>query len=179
MAADERSEPSEKTLPSKPHRVVGITLFIGVLCAIVGFVILTHSGRQSEDGYGMGTRLMMESLDYALNCYYEDWGKYPWMETTPDGRMGAVEVSLRPAAGTEDDAEAILYAALTAKLRHGPYTTEKQTVQRKTKSGTYTLFVDGWGRPIRYRLSEPGQNPPVLESEGADPRDSGDNLRNY
>ncbi|MCX5682737.1 MAG: DUF4190 domain-containing protein [Planctomycetota bacterium] len=130
------------------------------------------------------TQQTFVALDAALDRYQDDWGKFPWIETTPDGLMGAVDESpkknLRPAKGTPDDAAALLYAALNCRLKRGPYATGARlmSIGREANGVHYRLYCDGWGRPIHYDVPEHGKKKPLLTSEGPDLGDQGDQLTN-
>ncbi|MBM4016724.1 MAG: DUF4190 domain-containing protein [Planctomycetes bacterium] len=128
------------------------------------------------------TSRMFSQLDAALQRYSDDWGRFPWTADTPDGLMGAADPKkgLRPAAGTDDDAAALLFAALNLRQKRGPYIANAgmRILEKGSGGASYRVYCDGWGRPIRYGPPEGDGKKPLLESEGADPDDQYDNLTN-
>jgi len=106
------------------------------------------------------TRLL--AIVAALQAYAEDYnGKFPYstqiMDT--DGKIILVKVDDPAILGisltdvpSEYQEEVILYGALTSARRRGPYykAAGGQTVVRKEGTKEFTLFADGWERPIRY-----------------------------
>jgi YD repeat-containing protein len=147
-------------------------ILLGLAALVAGDAIWDAFAKPDEQ-----TRRTLAALDVALSRYHDDWGKYPWTETTPDGLMGAVDETpkkgLRPAKGTADDAEALLYAALNCRLKRGPYVSGRglMTTEKEAAGVRYRIYYDGWGRPIKYALPDPGMKKPLLQSLGDDPDD--------
>jgi len=147
-------------------------ILLGLVALVAGDAIWDALTKPDEQ-----TRQTIAALDAALSRYHDDWGKYPWTETTPDGLMGAVDETpkkgLRPAKGTADDAEALLYAALNCRLKRGPYVSGRglMTTEKEAAGVRYRIYYDGWGRPIKYALPDPGMKKPLLQSLGDDPDD--------
>ncbi|MCX5655610.1 MAG: DUF4190 domain-containing protein [Planctomycetota bacterium] len=148
-----------------------VTSAVGILLGIVALM----AGDEIWDAFtkpDLKTRQTFAALDAALSRYQDDWGKFPWIENTVDEVMGAVdntpEKGLRPAKGTPDDAAALLYAALNSRLKRGPYTLGAclMTLEKEAGGVRYRVYCDGWGRPIRYALPDPGMKKPLLESDG-------------
>jgi len=130
------------------------------------------------------TRQTLAALDAALDRYHDDWGKFPWIETTPDGLMGAVnddpKKGVRPMKGKPDDPEALLYAALNMRQKHGPYVAGRalMSIEKEANGVRYRLYCDGWGRPLNYDVPEQGKKKPLLESGGENPDDTSGHLMN-
>ncbi|MCX5675334.1 MAG: type II secretion system protein [Planctomycetota bacterium] len=131
---------------------------------------------------------LFTALDAALQQYYGDFGKYPW-DADPAGQFqadyGKVANDYLPLASktpkvptaevAQERRDAMFYAAMAMRQRHGPYYGSAATAarQRKTTTGeTYLVFVDGWGRKVLYSTPATpatGQSPaPLLRSLGAD-----------
>ena len=168
----------------RPLAVAGIAT--GAL-SVVAWVVVLVAGNAIWEAFTKPdevTRQTFAALDVALGRYRDDYGKFPWIEDTPDGLMGAVndtpKESLRPAKGNPDDAEAVLYAALNCTLKRGPYIRggHLMSIEREAGGVRYRVFCDGWGRPIHYDVPNPGTKKPLLESDGGDPDDPSENLTN-
>ncbi len=133
--------------------------------AILGILIAMSVGayRTAMEGAKRDSTLAtLGQLKAALQDYADDWGHlYPWTATT--GSMGQVNDDLKLASG-EYAEEALLFAALTMRRRHGPYVKGVQDFveTRKQDSDTFAVFVDGWGNVIEYEAG----TPPVLTSPG-------------
>jgi hypothetical protein len=149
----------------------------GVL-SIVAWVVVFVAGDAIWEAFTKPdavTRQTFVALDDALKRYQDDWGKFPWIETTPDGLMGAVDEtpkkSLRPAKGTPDDAAALLYAALNCRIKRGPYIAggRLMTLEKEANGVRYRVFCDGWSHPIHYDVPGHGMKKPLLTSDGPDP----------
>jgi len=160
-----------------------VTSAVGILLGIVALV----AGDEIWDAFtkpDLKTRQTFAALDAALSRYQGDWGKFPWIENTVDGVMGAVddtpEKGLRPAKGTHDDAAALLYAAINCRLKRGPYALGAclMTLEKEAGGVRYRVYCDGWGRPIRYALPNHGMKKPLLESDGEIPGDPEGQLTN-
>jgi hypothetical protein len=171
-------------MKGRPLAVAGIAT--GAL-SVVAWVVVLVAGNAIWEAFTRPdevTRQTFAALDAAMARYQNDYGKFPWIEDTPDGLMGAVndtpKKSLRPAKGKPDDAEAVLYAALNCTLKRGPYIGGGRLMSIEKEAGgvRYRVFCDGWGRPIHYDVPNPGTKKPLLESDGQDPDDPSDNLTN-
>ena len=171
-------------MKGRPLAVAGIAT--GAL-SIVAWVVVLVAGNAIWEAFTKPdgvTRQTFAALDAALGRYQNDYGKFPWIEDTPDGLMGAVndtpKKSLRPAKGKPDDAEAVLYAALNCTLKRGPYIRDGHLMSIEKEAGgvRYRVFCDGWGRSIHYDVPNPGTKKPLLESDGQDPDDPSENLTN-
>jgi hypothetical protein len=174
----------EGMMKGRPLAIAGIVT--GVL-SIVGWLVVFLAGDAIWDAFtkpDVTTQRTFAALDAALDRYHDDWGKFPWTETTPDGLMGAVDEtpkkSLRPAKGAPDDAEALLYAALNCRLKRGPYVTGANllTLEKEFKGVRYRVYCDGWGRPLNYDVPESGMKKPLLTSDGPDPDDPDGQMTN-
>ena len=174
----------EGMMRGRPLAVAGIAT--GAL-SVVAWVAVLVAGNAIWEAFTKpdgATRQTFAALDAALGRYRDDYGKFPWIEDTPDGLMGAVndtpKKSLRPAKGKPDDAEAVLYAALNCTLKRGPYIRggHLMSIEREAGGVRYRVFCDGWGRPIHYDVPNPGTKKPLLESDGGDPDDPSENLTN-
>ena len=155
--------------------------------SIVAWAVIGIAGEAIWDAFTRPdevTRQTLASLDVALKRYQDDWGNFPWTDTTADGLMGAVDEtpkkSLRPIKGKPDDAEALLYAALNCRLKKGPYITGRRlmTLEKEVNGVRYRVFCDGWGRMIHYDVPERGQKKPLLTSDGSDPDDPDGQMTN-
>jgi len=160
-----------------------VTSAVGILLGIVALV----AGKDIWDAFAkpdLKTRQTFVALDDALRRYQDDWGKFPWIENTVDGVMGAVddtpEKGLRPAKGTHDDAAALLYAAINCRLKRGPYALGAclMTLEKEAGGVRYRVYCDCWGRQIRYALPNHGMKKPLLESDGEIPGDPEGQLTN-
>ncbi|MFO8013655.1 MAG: type II secretion system protein [Phycisphaerae bacterium] len=164
--------------------VMGI---LGILVALVvgaAYSVSQHAAR-TETEQTLGT------IQAALSKYFDDWNKYPWYEDKNQWSVGARnhplmgevrggtplgEPGYRPLDGRDlgrgrgDPAAACLYASLSMDERNGPYYTgsggnvETLTLGHENK---YTVFVDGWGRPIHY--FQPPPKPPAERPSGFPP----------
>jgi hypothetical protein len=130
------------------------------------------------------TQRIFVALDVALDRYYDDWKKFPWTADTFDGLMGQVDArkGLRPAKDADDDAAAVLFAALNLRMsgKRGPYIPNAgmRILEKNSGGVSYRVYCDGWGRPIYYDPPPRGAKKPLLESDGEDPDDPDDNLTN-
>jgi len=161
-------------------------MVIGAL-SIAAWVVVGIAGDAIWDAFtkpDQVTRQTLAALDAALDRYHDDWGKFPWIDTTPDGLMGAVDDNpkkgVRPMKGKPDDAEALLYAALNMRQKHGPYVTGRalMSLEKEANGVRYRLYCDGWGRPLNYDVPESGKRKPLLESGGENPEDTSGHLTN-
>ena len=178
---------------SRGFTLVELITVVAILGILVTVAIGSWLGLKDHQCRAQ-TVQMFQTLDAALAKYYEDWGKYPAptgaISTTSDFAAVAQSTSLPPylnlrTASGADDNEGVLYAALTLKVRHGPYYKGGVTsTLRKTRAdGTgYTLFADGWGRKINYDIqSTVLGKPPRLWSTGSDELNTNSqyNIKNY
>jgi prepilin-type N-terminal cleavage/methylation domain-containing protein len=178
-----------------------VVAIIGILMSLVVGAFTSVRARYQRDA----TLEVFRAIEAALQQYYSDWSMYPYNDNVeiddpskPSRRiqiMGKVDNSLSPARdfGGDLEKQAILFAALTARVRNGPYMggATPLTMEVKTVSSgkTYAcmVFVDGWGHPILY--GPPVSGAPVsgvsavtlprLESKGANEGDKEDNVKNY
>jgi prepilin-type N-terminal cleavage/methylation domain-containing protein len=217
MTAPSRHGPSSGFTLVELLTVMGI---LGILVALVvgaAYSISQHAARTE-------TEQTLSTIQAGLSKYFDDWHKYPWYEE--DNQWGGArfhplmgqvrggireEAGYRPLDGRDlsrergDPAAACLYASLAMDERNGPYYTgsggnvETLTLEEEDK---YTVFVDGWGRPVHYFQPPPkpsGEAPagagagdaqyyhsvPLLMSEGPEKDMPGmddtkeDNLYNY
>jgi hypothetical protein len=85
--------------------------------------------------------------------------------------MGAVADDLNPQSVAYPE-ETLLYTALTARVRKGPYMEGASGSAIAVKDGDkeFSVFPDGWGRPIEYRKVPIGSEnqKPELVSGGPD-----------
>jgi prepilin-type N-terminal cleavage/methylation domain-containing protein len=168
--------------------VMGI---IGILVAM----IIGAAGAVREHIFEQNTKALFEGLSSALDCYYSDYGSYPWhdkdspypMMSLVDGRSGLNPLALGPdPAFTTDGGNAMLVATLSQPQRRASEgyfrPSGGQIVERKNASGLlYRLFEDGWGRPIFYyppdmamklqRSRGPGQQGTVTYDSGVQTKD--------
>ena len=115
------------------------------------------------------TRTRLQTIVAALQAYAGDYSEmFPYFKQIKDssGKIIMVEVDDQAILGISlsgaptgygvrgfTRAEVVLYGALTSARRHGPYYKGAggQTVVRKGTGGKeFTLFADGWERPILY-----------------------------
>lgn len=184
--------------------LVELLTVIAIMAVLISLVVGAFTGVKNRVARE-NTILMFRALEGALQRYYADWGAYPWSEevkfTVSDRVRGDTQVvvmdkadlaSVPGSSGKGIQATALLYIALNARVRNGPYLpgSSTQAIEKKITSGsstyTYQAYADGWGRPIMYApppkrdqrdLSKPLL--PRLESKGADEFDPTDNLKNY
>jgi len=184
--------------------LVELLTVIAIMAVLISLVVGAFSGVKNRVARG-NTILLFRALEGALQRYYADWGAYPWFEevkfTVANPVTGNTQViimdkadlaSVPGSSGKGIQATALLYIALNARVRNGPYLpgSSTQAIEKKITSGsstyTYQAYADGWGRPIMYApppkrdqrdLSKPLL--PRLESKGADEFDPTDNLKNY
>lgn len=177
-----------------------VMAILGILVGLVvgaGHAILQHAARTE-------TEQTIAGIQAGLSRYFEDWHKYPWYEENDNQwggsgahpLMGVVREGSRDEAGyrplDEQDMErgdpgaACLYASLSMDERSGPYFIGSggnvQTLAYR-RQDRYSVFVDGWQRPIHYFQPPPkpgGERPagattshveyyrsaPLLMSEG-------------
>jgi prepilin-type N-terminal cleavage/methylation domain-containing protein len=182
-----------------------VVAIIAILMSLVVGAFTSVRARYQRDA----TLEVFRAIEAALQQYYSDWGMYPWPNdataeceiddpSKPSRKikiMGKVDNTLNPALNFGGDLEkqAILFAALTARVRNGPYMggATPLTMEVKTVSSNKTyacmVFADGWGHPILY--GPPVSGAPVsgvsavtlprLESKGANEGDKQDNVKNY
>jgi prepilin-type N-terminal cleavage/methylation domain-containing protein len=163
--------------------LITVVAILGILVSLmVGAVqgVRTHVARKA-------TVELFAALDAALQRYYDDWGKYPFIGTSAVEDFGSVNADYKPltSGDLQTQRNAMLYAALNMTLRNGPYF-KGSVGQAQLRSGPqgkpFYVFLDGWGRDIRYLPDATVTAPPVLESSGADPGDDAnidnDNMRN-
>jgi prepilin-type N-terminal cleavage/methylation domain-containing protein len=171
-----------------------VVAIIAILMALVAGAFTAVRGSYQR----AATIEVFRAIEAGLQNYYNDWGMYPYRApveiadpSKPSRKiqiMDTVAVSLNPVAGAGDiELPALLYAALNARIRSGPYmggSTPLTKEVKTTSSGrTYTcmVFVDGWDRPILYGppVSGSGITMPRLESKGVNEADKEDNVKNY
>ncbi|MCX5671815.1 MAG: type II secretion system protein [Planctomycetota bacterium] len=202
---------SPKGDPPRAFTLVELLTVIAIIAILMSLIVGAFTGFKGRVARE-NTGLMFRALESALQAYYRDWGAYPYFEEVvikvkvPDPSnpgstkdkdervMDQVSDTLIPPGGSKDlEAMGILYAALNARMRNGPYMpgSSSQTVEIMVSTGgrayPVMVYADGWGRPIMY--GPPLQNPnpadgsrptlPRLESRGGDEFDKGDNLKNY
>jgi prepilin-type N-terminal cleavage/methylation domain-containing protein len=177
------------------RRPRGFTLVeLITVIAILGILVtLTVGAVQGvrNNAARKATEEIFSALDAALQRYYDDWGKYPYISTTGD--FGVVDWTnqeeykfLRDISNSQMKANATLFAALTVNRRRGPYfrggITQAKIFKTQDFGGKpYRAFTDGWGREISYVPGGTITSPPRLESLGAndDPTALTDNMRNW
>jgi type II secretory pathway pseudopilin PulG len=173
---------------SRGFTLVELLTVIAIVIVLMALVVGGYQGikvrTQREN-----TMVMMAALEAALKAYYNDWGKFPWKDDTTNDAMATVDFTynpLRTVSGNEEDkASALLYAALNMRARNGPYFqgAAAQTVERKTGTGStamiYTMYADGWGRPIMYGPPKAGATFPLLTSKGPNEFDPVGYITNY
>jgi prepilin-type N-terminal cleavage/methylation domain-containing protein len=180
MTAPSRHGPSGGFTLVELLTVMGI---LGILVALVvgaAYSISQHAARTE-------TEQTISTIQAGLSKYFDDWHKYPWYNEDnqwggggPHPLMGRVRGGIREEAGYRplderelsrgrgDPAAACLYASLSMDERNGPYYTGSGgNVDTLTLEGEdrYTVFVDGWGRPIHY--FQPPPKPPGEAPSGA------------
>lgn len=188
--------------------MVELLTVIAIVVILIGLVVGGFTAVKSRSSRAT-TLMMFRAIEAALQRYYADWGAYPYFEEKlitvqmpnpanpgsyrdkTERVMDTVATNLSPPANAPDGLKAmgILYAALNARVRNGPYMpgAAAQTVDKTVDDAVITLFTDGWGRPIMYGPPLPAANVtdgsrplmPRLESQGADEFDTADNLKNY
>jgi len=179
-----------KTPVPNNQRPQGFTLVeLITVVAILGILMtLTVGAVQGVRNYvaRSATREIFAALDAALQQYYNDWGKYPYV-SSPNVDFGQVAAAYAPLTGSSQAAKnGVLFSALTMSQRKGPYFRGGTSQARRATSGAgastevYYVFVDGWGNDINYMPDTTAVAPPVLESLGMDidPAATGDNMRN-
>lgn len=164
--------------------LVELVVVMGILAILVTLVVGAIKGIQTTVA-AESTRELLSALDGALQRYYQDWGAYPFNVTMP-GDPILMKAVAKDILDMGSEPEAVLYVALNLKLRHGPYMPAGvgSTQERRQGAGTYTVYVDGWGRTVVYRGPEKPSDPkgvkvPRLESLGPDEFDKEDNIKNY
>lgn len=177
--------------------LVELVTVMGILAILVTLVVGAFKGigtRVAREG----TVQMMAALDAALRAYYDDWGKFPWTDEAVPPSVAYLLGKVDDTAGTgyapvpfnrnyDNMREAVLYAALNMRQRHGPYMASGagQVMVKVYSSYSYRVYVDGWGRPIQYRPPELNATVPLLMSEGprqdfdADAETKKDNIYSY
>lgn len=179
-----RQAHSEHGAARRAFTLVELVTVMGILAILVTLVVGAFKGVGSRVARE-GTLQMMAAIDAALRAYYDDWGRFPWTDETD------VPASVRHLMGTVDNTagtgyapvpfnknvdnmrEAMLYAALNMRQRHGPYMASGagQVAVKVSTSGSvtysYRVYVDGWGRAIQYLPPELDATVPLLMSEGA------------
>jgi prepilin-type N-terminal cleavage/methylation domain-containing protein len=176
--------------------LITVVAILGILVTLtVGAVqgIQKHVARRA-------TEEIFAALDAALQRYYDDWGRYPYVATSEFYDKVAPDYAPLGYVTTGSNAQpcrnAVLFAALTMTQRHGPYFRGAVSQAQPRKVSTtqvYYVFVDGWGNDVNYLPGTPGSLPtappsplptdaasvpPILESFGADRGDDSDNMRN-
>jgi prepilin-type N-terminal cleavage/methylation domain-containing protein len=191
---------SRKGDPPRAFTLVELLTVIAIIAILMSLVVGAFTGTKGRVARE-NTGLMFRALESALQAYYRDWGAYPYfvevlmkVNDKDERVMDRVSDTLIPPGGSEDlEAMGILYAALNARMRNGPYMpgSSSQTVEIMVSTGgrayPVMVYADGWGRPIMYGPPLPAPNPtdgsrptlPRLESRGGDEFDKGDNLKNY
>ena len=193
---------SPKGDPPRAFTLVELLTVIAIIAILMSLVVGAFTGTKGRVARE-NTGLMFRALESALQAYYRDWGAYPYfvevmmkVNDKDERVMDRVSDTLIPPGGSEDlEAMGILYAALNARMRNGPYMpgSSSQTVEIMVSTGgggqayPVMVYADGWGRPIMYGPPLTAPNPtdgstptlPRLESRGGDEFDKGDNLKNY
>ncbi|MGB3086531.1 MAG: prepilin-type N-terminal cleavage/methylation domain-containing protein [Phycisphaerae bacterium] len=152
--------------------LVELITVMAILGILVTLMVGAYQGVQRRAAID-ATKEMLTALNTALRNFYDDFGYYPWHTDSGD-YMGQVPNELEPILSGELREEAILYAALTARVRRGPYFKGggAKTVLRVEGSNRFLVFGDGWGRPIQYRPPENDSTLPFLYSFGPDGEDN-------
>ena len=168
--------------------LVELVVVIGIIATLMALIYSAVLGIQNQVAR-KNTIIIMEAIDAGLKEYYRDWGKYPCTSTpAPPGAYEAVDTSKEPfsiVSGISDADQkqaAILYLAMTLHRRRGPYMKPgESTIELKLSAGTVYVYADGWGRMIKYKISEDSLHtkPPILESDGANEFDPADDVKNY
>ncbi|MBE3070565.1 MAG: type II secretion system protein, partial [Planctomycetes bacterium] len=172
---------SEHGAARRGFTLVELVTVMGILAILVALVVGAFKGVGSRVARE-GTIQMMAALDAGLRAYYDDWGKFPWTNESVPNSVAHLMGTVDEAAGTgyvpvpfakagvvDNMREAMLYAALNMRQRHGPYMASGagQVAVKLYQTYSYRVYVDGWGRPIQYWLPEVDAPAPLLMSEGA------------
>jgi len=166
---------------------------MAILGILVTLMVGAYQGIQRRAATN-ATKEMLAALNSALRAFYEDFGYYPWTSGAPE-YMGDFEDYAKKVLGdfnlvaSGDEAEwkeeELLYAALTARVRRGPYFEGggAKTVLLGKDANRFLVFGDGWGRPIQYERPKTGSTLPFLYSYGPNGEDDGgedeDDVSNY
>ena len=156
---------------ARAFTLVELITVMAILGILVTLMVGAYQGIQRRAATN-ATKEMFMALNTALRAFYDDFGYYPWGTDSGD-YMGRVSNELKPISSGELKEEAILYAALTARVRHGPYFKGggAKTVFQEQGNTRFLVFGDGWGRPIHYRPPENDSTLPFLYSFGPNGED--------
>jgi len=162
--------------------LVELITVMAILGILVTLMVGAYQGIQRRAAID-ATKEMLRALNTALRNFYDDFGYYPWTSDIPSKYMGDFEDYAKKALGdfdlvapSGDREEELLYAALTAHVRRGPYFRGggAKTVVMGEGTNRFLVFGDGWGRPIQYKPPKPGSDStlPLLYSFGPNGEDN-------
>jgi prepilin-type N-terminal cleavage/methylation domain-containing protein len=156
--------------------LVTVVAIMGILTGLIA-VSVAGIGRRQRIA---GTRDLLAALSAALRDYAADHNdRFPW--TSDTGVMHKVRSDLDVGTGDLKE-EVVLYLALTARERKGPYYRGdlSHTIVIDEAAGL-RVFGDAWKRPIQYTPPQGGEVAPRLRSDGPDPDpgETDDDIYNY
>jgi prepilin-type N-terminal cleavage/methylation domain-containing protein len=146
--------------------LIELLVVIAIICILTGILVPVISYAINK-GATTKTRILIGGCQTALENYYSDHQRYPWVKQP--------EVAGLVAAGKASEVEITTVKVVTELSGGGPLNTEVNYLdsvnsRMKKDLGKGLTLVDGWGREIFFRVdTEDGG--PVVWSAGRNGRD--------
>ena len=194
---------TDPTAARRAFTLVELITVMAILSVLVAMIVGAARGIQERQRTA-ATQEMLLGLKAALQRYAAAYSEaYPWTAdvraadnrlimrnvTTTMGLLNEWSIlfpgtpQVAPASTWLYYEEAILYAALMSPLRGGPFAralASRACIRADSSGNKFTLFADGWDRPITYDYVPTGSKYELmLKSQGSNPDSNTDDITVY